>query len=443
MKRASDIAAAAISNPSTIAHTVGQSIPLMGAGGVVGRGLQFLAPKMAGWAAAGIGEGVVAMGSGAEQMRQQTKDGLLTGEQSLIAAGSGALTGALGLVAGRAAKQLGIGDIDTLIVGGKNVPAELQKGFVRKMLEGVVSEGILEELPQSVQEQVSQNYALGKPLEEGVDQAAVMGMLSGGVMGAGAQMFSRKPAVPEVGPLSRGANMAGGAPVVGGELPPAPPAPAATPLTPEQNQTLLDHGNERLRVLNAKTKGKKGHKAVMPDGSVMTIPDTEPELFTQKEKQEYDFLKAAGGDAEALARAYPGLLQLATLPPTDVGGAVGDGAGGPPAADPIAETQRLIDEGLAQADKDKAAQRTKEPAEVDDERLPFEMVRPVLDGLSRLQRNNAALGKRGFVDVGGTVIEVVGKQDGAAVFGIADGVCRLTLPSFDRVEEYGHGYNRL
>ena len=79
-----------------------------------------------------------------------------------------------------------------------------------------------------------------------------------------------------------------------------------------------------------------------------------------------------------------------------------------------------------------------EPAEVDDERRILEVLRPVLDGLPRLQRDNAAFRERGLVDVGGAVVEVVGEQDSAAVLGVADGVRRLSLASLDRVEEHGH-----
>lgn len=79
-----------------------------------------------------------------------------------------------------------------------------------------------------------------------------------------------------------------------------------------------------------------------------------------------------------------------------------------------------------------------EPAEVDDERLAFEVVGPVLDGLPRLQCDDAALGECRLVDVGGAVVEIVGERDSASMLGVTDGVRRLTLPSFDRVEEHGH-----
>jgi hypothetical protein len=186
-QRILDTGAAALRNPSTVAHAIGESLPLMGSGGVIGRGLMAVAPKAATWAAAGVGEGVMSAGSTAEQVRQGTTDGLLTGEQALVAGGSGALTGGLGMLSAKIAKSLGIGDVDTMLVGVKSAGPAVQKGFVRQFLEGAFTEGVLEELPQSVQETVAQNYALGKPLDEGVDQAVVMGMLSGGVMGGGAQ----------------------------------------------------------------------------------------------------------------------------------------------------------------------------------------------------------------------------------------------------------------
>ena len=343
-QRIIDTGAAAIRNPSTIVHAVGESLPSMAAGGVVGRGVMAGAAAMspaiaaaraaplvasqgsrasmtaAQIAAGGLGEGVVAAGAGAEQMRQQTADGYLTGGQSLIAAGSGLLTAGIGAVAGRVAAKMGIGDIDTLLAGGKNIDPGLQKGLVRKVLEGAFSEGVLEELPQSLQEQVAQNYALGKPLDEGVDQAVVMGLLSGGVMGAGVQVIKRQP---EVGPLSRAANMAAGgivpgAPAAGGAggAPGGPAAPAGGPaaglaapvtLSPVQEQELLQHANQRKIALELKVKGEKD-----ADGT-----ETPGQMLTPAEKLEQDFLSQGGGDVQALARAYPDLVKSLAVPPVD------------------------------------------------------------------------------------------------------------------------------
>lgn len=183
---------AAIQNPSVIVNSAAESLPLMGGGGVIGRALMKMAPAIGSVGAGAAGEGITTMGSQAESIRQETRDGLLTGDQALLAAGSGAATGMLSLLGGRIAQRLGIADVDTLLTG--KADQQMTKGFLRRVLEGAVSEGPLEELPQSVQEQVAQNLALGKPLGEGVPQAAVLGALTGGLVGAGGNLLAGSPA---------------------------------------------------------------------------------------------------------------------------------------------------------------------------------------------------------------------------------------------------------
>jgi len=182
-----DKAKVALSNPSLITNTVGQSLPLMGAGGVAGRAVTMV-PRIGGAVAGAIGEGIAGAGSAAEQIRQETDDGLLTGKQAGLAAASGAGTALFGAVAGKVAQRLGIGDIDTILAtGGPTAVAATartaSKSLPRKALEGAISEGFLEELPQSLSEQVMQNLALDKPWTEGLSDQAVMGVLSGGLMG--------------------------------------------------------------------------------------------------------------------------------------------------------------------------------------------------------------------------------------------------------------------
>ena len=53
---------------------------------------------------------------------------------------------------------------------------------------GAISEGALEELPQSFQERIAQNWAEGKPLTQGALNDAAMGLLTGAVMGGGANV---------------------------------------------------------------------------------------------------------------------------------------------------------------------------------------------------------------------------------------------------------------
>ena len=221
---------AAIQNPSVIGTAVAESLPLMGAGGLVGRGIAAAVPRMSSLVAGAAGEGVVGAGSAAEQIRQESADGTLSAKQAGLAALSGVGTAAFGVAGGKMASKLGIGDVDTMIVqaGRKGAAgaadatqaalmAETKKGVTRRFLEGALSEGVLEELPQSVQEQVLQNAATGKPLEEGVDMAAALGMLSGMAMGGPAGALGghsakakadqiRGEKLPEGGPMSRAVN---------------------------------------------------------------------------------------------------------------------------------------------------------------------------------------------------------------------------------------------
>ncbi|WKL18674.1 PLxRFG domain-containing protein [Comamonas testosteroni] len=198
----------AVQNPSLVVGAVAESLPSMLAGGGVGRGLM-AATRLGQMGAKGAaiagaaGEGVVGAGSAAEQIRQETADGELTAKQAALAAGTGLATGALGFAGNKVANRLGIGDADMMLAQGTKGMAKdaaerataaavnplaqpAQKSILRQMGEGAITEGVLEELPQSVSEQILQNEALGKSWSEGLDDAIVMGILSGGAMGAGA-----------------------------------------------------------------------------------------------------------------------------------------------------------------------------------------------------------------------------------------------------------------
>lgn len=235
----------ALSNPSMVVRAVGESIPSMLAGGVAARGVQ-LATKLGPVSAGAIGEGVTAAGSQAEQIRQETTDGLLTPTQSALAGATGLATTAFGAAGGRVAQRLGIGDAETLLAQGakgvasKNADdaaraatnpllAQAPKSVPRSVIEGAISEGLLEELPQSLAEQLFQNLALDKPWDTDLDGAAVMGVLSGGAMGAGAAGYSaatrpRAAAAPGQEASAPGAEAVPAAPglelaPMGGDLP--------------------------------------------------------------------------------------------------------------------------------------------------------------------------------------------------------------------------------
>lgn len=189
-------AAAALANPSIIAHAVVESLPVMFGGAGVARGILSAAPKMSGVIAAAIGEGAAGAGMAAEQTRQASPDQTLTAGQSALSVASGVFTGGLAILGGRIAQQLGIADVDTLLAGAVATPAAA-RGLARRLVYGAVSEGFLEELPQSIQEQVLQNAAQDRPLTEGVSDSAVLGLFAGAVMGSGANALPRSQRVIE------------------------------------------------------------------------------------------------------------------------------------------------------------------------------------------------------------------------------------------------------
>ncbi len=178
-----DTAKTAIKNPSTIAHTVIESAPsMLGAFGIREKLITSF-PKLAPILAAGIGEGAISAGSAAENIRQSNESRDLTAKQSAIATTSGILTGLITVGAGKLAQRLGIDDVDML--GSPDVPDTAKKNIFRRLAESAISEGLIEELPQSAQEQIAHNIATGKPKMEGVANAAAMGMFAGMAMGVG------------------------------------------------------------------------------------------------------------------------------------------------------------------------------------------------------------------------------------------------------------------
>lgn len=261
---------AAVENPSNIVGAVVESLPAMGAGGVAARALG-AATRLGqagakGAAAAGaLGEGVVGAGSAAEQIRQETDDGLLSPGQVAAAAATGAATAGFGYAGGRMAQRLGIGDAETMLAQGNQgivkqfaddaamaatnplLQQRAVKSIPRQVIEGAISEGFLEELPQSVAEQIFQNLALGKDWSQDVDTAVVLGTLSGAAMGGGAAGY-RAAREPRAGAAEAGqaADAAGqedrqAAPdVAGAPVAAAAPAPgaAAEPDAPVPNPGL-------------------------------------------------------------------------------------------------------------------------------------------------------------------------------------------------------------
>lgn len=183
-----------LTNPSQITNAIGESIAPMVAGSVVGRLSKIANPIVAG----SVGEGAVMAGSQAEQIRQQNHDGLLNNGQEGVSAATGILGGLFGFAGGRLAQKMGIADVDTMLVTGRAGPVEIAgeiasmpvQSLPRRVIEGAISEGLLEELPQSISEQVLQNLALDKPWHDGIEDAIVMGTLAGMAMGGASNILS-------------------------------------------------------------------------------------------------------------------------------------------------------------------------------------------------------------------------------------------------------------
>lgn len=229
-----DTTMAALRNPSTIAAAVGESVPQMLGGAAVARGTMAAASKVAPWVAGALGEGAMQAGSSLEQSRASSADGLATPKQAGAAVASGLGTAALGAAGGKIAQRFGLSDVDTMLAAGKL--SKSPAGFAKAIVGSGISEGVFEELPQSVQEQMWQNYAQGRPLDEGVDKAAAMGLLSGAAMGGagggfnagvlhlgGSGVEDQKAGAPGEAPAGQGPAQAGAA----GAVQPASGVPAA------------------------------------------------------------------------------------------------------------------------------------------------------------------------------------------------------------------------
>lgn len=227
----------AVSNPSTIGSAVIQSVPGMLAGGGAARVATKLIPKLAP-IAMGLGEGAIGAGAAAESIRESNSDKLLTLKQSALSAAAGAGTAALGVLGGKLAAKLKIVDPDTWAAGMATPQTALP--LWKRVIGGAVSEGLFEELPQSVQEQMLQNEAMGRPIMEGVAENAAMGLLAGTAMGGGANIPSRAqvkpPATPQTPPSITPIPTPAPAPVAPVEAQATPPVAVQEDTAPTYDQ---------------------------------------------------------------------------------------------------------------------------------------------------------------------------------------------------------------
>ena len=142
-----------------------------------------------------------------QQMDQLTQAGADPRTAAAAAAATGVVGGILGVGGGKIAQKLGVIDPDVAMATGAlratttEAPDQTIKGMVKegakRVAGGAASEGLFEELPQSVLEQTLSNLAQGKPWDEGVARSAVEGTLAGSLMGGA---FNVMPPKQEAAP---------------------------------------------------------------------------------------------------------------------------------------------------------------------------------------------------------------------------------------------------
>lgn len=149
-------------------------------------------------------EGAQAAGSIAQQARQEGKE---WADYVMPAFAAGVGTAAIGRVGGAVANKFGLGDLETGIatagLGGKGA-GTATGGFLARTGKGAVREGLMEEMPQSYQEQLFTNVATGRPLTEGAGEAAATGLLAGAAMGGVHAGIMGRENPPETPPPDQG-----------------------------------------------------------------------------------------------------------------------------------------------------------------------------------------------------------------------------------------------
>ena len=248
------------SNPRAIAYDVARALPLSLAGGGLGAAGAKGAAKVAGsslakntvkkeilgstgakaanyWAAGG--EGLVGAGMSASSIAQYNAENPET-RDPLEGVGYAALTGlGTGVIAG-AAGRIG-GSVESAVFN-KSIRETMANKPWASVGKSAVTEG-LEEAAQAPTETVPQNWAEGKPWNEGLGQNIAQSMIAGSAMGGGAHGAMRalrfaSPGEdrPQVGqePVDVNQAASGATMSMEGATPVQPPVEAPVPLVDEE-----------------------------------------------------------------------------------------------------------------------------------------------------------------------------------------------------------------
>ncbi|MCY0916227.1 DNA translocase FtsK [Massilia antarctica] len=220
-------------------------------------------------------------------------------DYALPAVGAGLGTALIGLGAGKL-----MGDAATQITTG-SAGAQVRGSLTGRVGKGMLSEGVLEEMPQSAQEQVFSNIAMGEQdLAKGVGNAAGTGLVTGMAMGGGMAAVQGEHAaaptpapapapgpapvpvpLPDTGPLSRAAN-AGQAALAAQRVAAAPPAAA-------DQAPSLGQIDGRLAEIIAIGHGSVAQRVKGADGQMSVTPAVPGRRLTADEVAEFNALKQA------------------------------------------------------------------------------------------------------------------------------------------------------
>lgn len=168
-----------VKNPTAAATMGVESLPGMIAGGGIAAGARFLFKGLGYLASAAIGEGSIAAGAG---QADDYKAGTDTPGEAVGNLAKGVGVGVFGALGGKVAQKLGVTDLDVLFAGGGTGAGGAR--LLSRMAGGAISEGVFEEMPQSVFETMVDNFTAGNPLTEGVGNSAAIGLVLGAGLGS-------------------------------------------------------------------------------------------------------------------------------------------------------------------------------------------------------------------------------------------------------------------
>jgi hypothetical protein len=189
-----DVAKTYVQNPRAVLGTVAESLPSMVAGNALGKavvGVDAALPtneliKRA-TLAGGVGEGAVMAGQAMENIDHNVDPQ----KAATAAALTGGIGGLIGTQSGRIANKLGLSDVDTALIAGRQGLGSAAVSMPKRIIAGAIQEGPIEEGSQSAAETALQNYAEDKPLTEGMARNVVEGSLAGVAMGGPMGAFDR------------------------------------------------------------------------------------------------------------------------------------------------------------------------------------------------------------------------------------------------------------